>query len=50
MNHVDLNLGVWYPMGGMGKVVERLYYICIENGVNSTSTRTWKASPQKKGP
>lgn len=33
MNHVDFNLGVWYPMGGIGKVVEKLYDICIENGV-----------------
>jgi len=33
MNHVDFNLGVWYPMGGIGKVVEKLYDICVENGV-----------------
>jgi phytoene desaturase len=33
MNHVDLNLGVWYPMGGMGKVVEKLHGLCVERGV-----------------
>lgn len=33
MNHVDFNLGVWYPMGGIGKVVEKLYDICVENDV-----------------
>jgi phytoene desaturase len=33
MNHVDFNLGVWYPMGGIGKVVEKLYDICVQNGV-----------------
>jgi phytoene desaturase len=34
MNYVDLNLGVWYPIGGIGKVVEKLYELCIEKGVN----------------
>ena len=33
MNHVDLKLGVWYPMGGIGKVVEKLYELCVEKGV-----------------
>jgi phytoene desaturase len=34
MNHVDLNLGVWYPMGGIGKIVEKLFETCVEKGVN----------------
>jgi len=33
MNHVDLNMGVWYPMGGIGVVIEKLYEYCIERGV-----------------
>jgi phytoene desaturase len=34
MNHVDLNLGIWYPMGGIWKIIEKLYSFCTENGVN----------------
>jgi phytoene desaturase len=33
LSHVDLNLGVWYPMGGMGKVVDALISLCRENNV-----------------
>lgn len=33
MNHVDLNLGIWYPLGGIGKVVDTLYELCIERNV-----------------
>lgn len=33
MNHVDLNMGVWYPMGGIGVVIEKLYEYCTEHGV-----------------
>lgn len=33
MSHVDFNLGVWYPMGGMWSVVQSLVSICEENGV-----------------
>ena len=36
MNHVDFNLGVWYPMGGIGKIVESLQRICTERGVEFT--------------
>jgi phytoene desaturase len=32
MNHVDFNLGVWYPQGGIGKVVESLQTLASENG------------------
>jgi phytoene desaturase len=33
MNHVDLNLGVWYPMGGLGKIVDKLHEYCTEKNV-----------------
>lgn len=33
MNHVDFNMGIWYPQNGIYKVVESLYDICIRNGV-----------------
>lgn len=34
MSHVDLNLGVWYPEGGMGKVVDAFLRLCEEFGVD----------------
>lgn len=33
MSHVDFNLGVWYPQGGINKLVEALEKICIKNNV-----------------
>lgn len=33
MNHVDFNLGVWYPEKGIYTIVECLYDFCIKNGV-----------------
>jgi phytoene desaturase len=33
MNHVDFNLGVWYPEGGIWKVIEGLYEICLRYNV-----------------
>lgn len=33
LTHVDFNLGVWYPMGGMGKVVEEIKKIALKNKV-----------------
>jgi phytoene desaturase len=32
MSHVDFDLGVWYPMGGMGELVNAMYKIAKENG------------------
>lgn len=32
MSHVDFNLGVWYPMGGIVKVVDALAGIAQKNG------------------
>ncbi|NUQ81375.1 MAG: phytoene desaturase [Bacteroidetes bacterium] len=34
MNYADLVLGTWYPMGGMGKIVDALVQLCHENGVD----------------
>jgi phytoene desaturase len=33
MSHVDLNLGVWYPLGGMGMLVNALESLCKDHGV-----------------
>lgn len=33
MSHVDFNLGVWYPMGGMGKLVDAIYNLAKSQGV-----------------
>ena len=49
MNHVDLNLGVWYPMGGIGKVVEKLHSICVENGVKFRFDELVKRIISEKG-
>ncbi len=31
--HTDFNLGIWHPMGGMGKIVDALVRLCNEYGV-----------------
>jgi phytoene desaturase len=36
MNYADLELGTWYPNGGMFKVVEAFEKICYEMGVGIT--------------
>ncbi len=33
MNHADLKLGTWYPVGGMHKIIEGMVDICRSNGV-----------------
>ncbi len=33
MSHVDLGLGVWYPFGGIGRVVEGMRELAEEQGV-----------------
>lgn len=33
MNHADLQLGTWYPMGGMHKIVEAMVSLAKEKGV-----------------
>ena len=34
MNHADIGLGTWYPIGGMNKIVQAFERICTEQGVN----------------
>jgi phytoene desaturase len=34
MNHADLSLGTWYPMGGMHKIVEGMVSLAQELGVS----------------
>jgi len=34
MAHADFNLGIWYPTGGIYKLIEALEKLCIEQGVN----------------
>lgn len=34
MNHVDFNLGVWYPYGGIGKVVDAIHDLAVANGAS----------------
>lgn len=33
MNYADMQLGTWYPMGGMHKIVEAMHSLAIELGV-----------------
>ena len=33
MSHVDFNMGVWFPKGGMGKLVEGMVTLAEEQGV-----------------
>lgn len=33
MSHIDFHLGVYYPMGGMIRVIQALEQMCTENGV-----------------
>lgn len=34
MSHVDFNLGVWYPKGGIGKLVDVIYNLGLSQGVS----------------
>jgi phytoene desaturase len=33
MNYADIQLGTWYPMGGMHKIIEGMYQLAQEKGV-----------------
>lgn len=33
MNYADLELGTWYPLGGMHKIIEAMQEICLSQGV-----------------
>ncbi|WP_436901837.1 phytoene desaturase family protein [Halovenus halobia] len=50
MSHVDFELGVYYPQGGMYEVVEAMASVCREQGVDiSTSTPVNGLQPQADG-
>lgn len=34
MNHADMGLGTWYPMGGMGRVVDAMVTVARQQGVH----------------
>jgi phytoene desaturase len=34
MNHADMALGTWYPMGGMGRVVDAMVRVARDQGVH----------------
>ncbi len=36
MSHVDFNMGVWYPEGGIGRVVDSIADLATELGVTAT--------------
>ena len=40
MNHADLQLGTWYPMGGMHKIVEAMHQLALEKGVKFKTNQT----------
>ncbi|MXR51959.1 phytoene desaturase [Halovenus sp. WSH3] len=50
MSHVDFELGVYYPQGGMYAVVEAMESVCEELGVEiNTSTRVMGLEPVESG-
>lgn len=42
MNYADLELGTWYPMGGMHKIIEGLEKLALEMGVKIELNQTVK--------
>ncbi|MBP7514577.1 MAG: phytoene desaturase [Flavobacteriales bacterium] len=34
MNYADMALGTWYPMGGMGRIVDAMMHVAKEQGVD----------------
>ncbi|MEZ4807432.1 MAG: phytoene desaturase family protein [Flavobacteriales bacterium] len=49
MNHADMVLGTWYPMGGMGKVVQAMVRIAEEQGVEIRYKETVEQIEVKNG-
>ncbi len=43
MNHADINLGTWYPIGGMNQIVKAFQSICQEVGVSFKTNTTIKS-------
>ncbi|MCF8258982.1 MAG: phytoene desaturase [Flavobacteriales bacterium] len=40
MNHADLSLGTWYPMGGMHRIIEAMVRVAEEQGVRILCNET----------
>ena len=40
MNHADMNLGTWYPQGGMHKIIEGMVALAKEKGVKFNLNET----------
>ncbi|MGV3636313.1 MAG: phytoene desaturase family protein [Flavobacteriales bacterium] len=49
MNYADLELGTWYPMGGMGRVVEGMLRVAEDQGVRCHFHRTVQRIVVKDG-
>ncbi len=49
MSHIDFNMGVYYPQGGIYKVVEALERICLENGVSIKTNSEVKSIKINRG-
>lgn len=49
MSHVDLTLGVWYPMGGMRMLAESMAKLCGELGVEFRFSEEVKSINVKNG-
>ncbi len=50
MNHADINLGTWYPMGGMHEIVKAMVSLAQEKGVKfhlSTEVRAVRSEGNK---
>jgi phytoene desaturase len=49
MNHADLSLGTWYPMGGMHRIIEAMVKVAEEQGVHILCNETVEAIEVKNG-
>lgn len=48
MNHADIQLGTWYPQGGMRKIGEAMHALALEKGVHfHFNTPVTKLTPYK---
>ena len=49
ISHADFNLGIWYPMGGMYKVMDAIAALCKEQGVKILTNQNVKTIEVKNG-
>lgn len=52
MNHADLKLGTWYPLGGMHKIIDGMVDVCNSQGVKflaNTPVRRIQSTEGDKG-